>query len=135
MNFFFPRLIPTGLLSLFLFSPTVSAALTATSGFDPAESGRTHMDIGGVFDGENDVTSSRGDTFTLTIANDGDDPAEGFGRVGVKLPDDFDYFADSASVEVTAGTCSAPVLDTPPATLTGDTLSFNFLTECLASRS
>lgn len=64
----------------------------SSSTFTPAQSGRTHMDVGGVWNGTTEVTSTTGDTFTVVYSNTGDATAfdftprivlpTGFTRVG-----------------------------------------------------
>ncbi len=71
---FFPRFLR--LIALAAIAVLSAAALRAapvvaasSSTFTPAQSGRTHMDVGGVWNGTTEVTSTTGHTFTVVYSN------------------------------------------------------------------
>lgn len=72
--------------------------LRVGSQFQPADATRTSMDIGGVWNGNANVTSTTGDTFVVTFTNDGDTSAYGLSATAV-LPAGFRYVAGSVAVQ------------------------------------
>lgn len=114
------------LASLAFAQPNVSA----TTSFIGADGTRTYMDIGGAWDGTQDVSpgptnpnppaTPSGDTFSFELRNTGSAPAADLG-VTVALPAGFNYVDGTANVTVVSGTCTAPTL-TPSQTGTALTL-------------
>lgn len=99
--------------------PAQAVIDTPSTGFSAAESGRSYMDVGGVWDGSTEVTGSEGDTFTVTYFNDGDATAYDFSP-RVELPAGFSYVTGTALVSVSSG--SAPSVST---SLSGNDLIFD----------
>ncbi|MDX2111101.1 MAG: isopeptide-forming domain-containing fimbrial protein [Verrucomicrobiota bacterium] len=76
--------------------------LTTSTSFTAAQSGRTYMDIGGVWNGTAEVTNTTGDTFTLAVANTGANTAYEV-LATVTLPAHFQYVAGTASATSSCG--------------------------------
>ncbi len=108
--------------ALFLFHACFSLGYgqTLSTAFTAREPGRTHMDIGGVWNGTTDVSATQGDTFTLNIVNNATVRYEF--DLTVTLPNHFQYLPGTASVASSCGAISPPVT----ASQTGTTLNFNF---------
>lgn len=86
----------SALLLLFPLAVVVPAfAQSLSPGFSPAQPGRTHMDIGGVWNGSAEVTSTTGDTFTLVVANNAT-PRYEF-ALSIALPTHFQYVPGTAT--------------------------------------
>ena len=77
--------------------PTPAVAFTA------AESGRTYMTVGGVWNGTSEVTATTGDTFSVTYVNSGDATAYDF-KPTVELPTNFAYVSGTAAVVTSPST-------------------------------
>ncbi len=92
-HFFFRRLAAV-LVALFVPALAWAAPVinTPSTSFTAAQSGRTFMTVGGVWNGTTEVTNTTGDTFSVTFTNSGDATAfdivprivlpTGFTRVG-----------------------------------------------------
>ena len=79
MRFF--RHLVLGLLALALSASAVRAAANVTAGtpvFTPADSSRTYMDVGGVWNGTSNISATNGDTITIVYTNRGDQIAYDF---------------------------------------------------------
>ena len=86
---------------------SAQANLSATTDFIGADGVRTYMDIGGAWDGNQDVSpgpanpnppaTPSGDTFSFELNNNGDASADDL-EVTVVLPTGFNYVANTASV-------------------------------------
>ncbi|WP_342750871.1 isopeptide-forming domain-containing fimbrial protein [Termitidicoccus mucosus] len=104
-------------LLLCAFSVDARAALAVAPSFIPAQSGRTWMDIGGVWNGSAEADA---DTVRLTITNDAVERYE-FG-LAVTLPAHFHYVPGTASLY----SSTDPELTGVTAAQTGNTLTFTF---------
>lgn len=114
----------------FLVSGSVlgAASISTSTDFLPADSARDYMDVGGVWDGSNEVTNTTGDTLEIVLDNNGDgffdsnldlqedlfDAAENL-ELEVTLPAGVNYVAGTAVASVVSntnplGSCSAPSL-------------------------
>ncbi|MEO1643409.1 MAG: hypothetical protein AAFR74_08740, partial [Pseudomonadota bacterium] len=108
------------LLSLVMIA---DAQISANVSFDPADATRTHMDVGGAWNGLADVTAA-GDRFTLTVTNTSDtNPAYDL-LLTATLPTAFLERTSNLNVAVSgAGTCgSAPSISV---SRVGDDLVFD----------
>ncbi|MEM7734678.1 MAG: isopeptide-forming domain-containing fimbrial protein, partial [Deinococcota bacterium] len=95
------------------------ANLTATTTFNAADGVRDYMDIGGTWDGSQDISpgpnnpnppgTPGGDTFSFDLENDGNAPADDL-AVTVELPAGFNYVAGTANVVVSGCADPAPTL-------------------------
>lgn len=117
---FFFRVLLLVMASLGLSSSVWAAAnvVMASSGFTPADSARTYMDVGAVWNGSSRIDPGDGDVFTVTYTNNGDATAFDFSPQ-LTLPAGFTRVG-AASVTATSGT---PAITNTPAT-TG-TILFN----------
>jgi uncharacterized repeat protein (TIGR01451 family)/fimbrial isopeptide formation D2 family protein len=109
--------LSVGFAAVLSAQPVVNNPVTE---FNPADSNRTSMDIGGVWNGATEVTTTTGDSFSVTYTNSGNASAFDFSP-RVTLPAGFTYVANSASVStspVTPGLSVAVVQ-------VGNELTFN----------
>lgn len=83
-------------------SAFAQTTLNVSTSFTAAQSGRSYMDIGGVWNGSAEVTNTSGDTFTLTITNAGTATAFEI-QPRVTLPAHFQYVTGTASVSLSSG--------------------------------
>jgi uncharacterized repeat protein (TIGR01451 family)/fimbrial isopeptide formation D2 family protein len=92
--------------SVFLL-PITNAFAAPTIGlstsFLPADGARTYMDIGGTWDGTQEV--SNGDGFTLSVANTGPDPAFDIRDIPVTVPTGFVLASNAVTVTDVGGGC------------------------------
>lgn len=94
------------LVCLFSFrSFALVSSLSST--FSPADSTRSYMDIGGVWDGTSNVTTLSGDTFGLVISNTGS--GETFDlSPSVSLPAEFTLVGTPSILQTGTGCLSSP---------------------------
>lgn len=125
----FPRCNFTGLigsLALILFGMLAAGSLnaqttfSASTDFTAAQSGRTYMDIGGVWNGTTEVTNTTGDTFTYVLTNTGSVSAFNLSP-RVTLPAHFQYVPNTATASASPGGALTPV----SATQVGNLVTFS----------
>ena len=94
----------SGLLCASMIAGAASAAggdtLSASAAFTAADGVRSYMDVGGVWDGSDEVTLTEGDTFTVTLTNNDNDDIEDIAfdlNGSVTLPPNFNYVAGTIS--------------------------------------
>ena len=95
-----------GLCAALLLPAAVLAAPvinTPTTSFTAAESGRTFMTVGDVWNGSAKVGSTTGDTFSVTYTNSGDATAYDL-ALSVALPTGFSYVSGTATVSTSPST-------------------------------
>lgn len=90
------------LLFLGVSAASAQTTFTTSTAFTAAQSGRTYMDIGGVWNGTGEVTATTGDTFTLAITNTGATSAFEISP-RVTLPAHFQYVSGTAAVSLSSG--------------------------------
>lgn len=109
-------------LSLVTAAATAASAFAAavvntpTMTFTAAESGRTFMTVGGVWNGSAEVTDTTGDTFSVTFTNSGDTAAFDFAP-RIILPTNFTRVG---TLSVSASSGSPAISGTPGTTGTID---------------
>ncbi|MBT8439346.1 MAG: hypothetical protein KJO91_06425, partial [Gammaproteobacteria bacterium] len=79
------------------------ANLTLSAEFRPVETGRTHMDVGGTWDGS---ANAAGDVFRFTVANAGPDSAFDLKDIIVDVPSGFVVGQASVSVSDSPASCN-----------------------------
>ena len=97
-------------------------SVSVSTGFTAADGVRTYVDVGGVWNGTSEVTTTTGDTFTITWTNTGDSPAYSF-TPSITLPSHFNYVANTAQLSDSVSTPGLGVV----ATQAGAQLTFSIL--------
>lgn len=90
------------LLFLGVSAASAQTTFTTSTAFAPAQSGRTYMDIGGVWNGSTEVTNTTGDTFTFVITNTGATSAFEISP-RVTLPAHFQFVPGTVAVSLSSG--------------------------------
>ena len=113
----FRRLLLAAGLGLTAQTTLAAPTLTVTTSLDTASSavdGRDYLDIGGVWDGSSDISTSSGDVMVFSVAN-GTSPNQFATDIAISftLPAGVRYFNDSASVSLNGAGCiaTAPTVD------------------------
>ena len=108
---------------LFSLAAVAEAQISASVSFDPADSARTSMDVGGAWDGTADVTAT-GDRFSLSVTNTSATETAYDLVLSASVPTGFTEITSSLNVAVSgSGTCGlAPSISV---TRVGDDLIFD----------
>ncbi|MEM1036683.1 MAG: hypothetical protein AAGI14_07980 [Pseudomonadota bacterium] len=108
---------------LFSLAAVAEAQISASVSFDPADSARTSMDVGGAWDGTADVTAI-GDRFSLSVTNTSATETAYDLVLSASVPTGFTEITSSLNVAVSgSGTCGlAPSISV---TRVGDDLIFD----------
>ena len=118
---------------LFTLGAGLSSAgvITASSSFNPAQVGRTWMDVGGVFNGSANISPTNGDTFDFVLSNAGTTSFDV--KASITLPTGFNLITTGSNSPtiVSSGCAPAPVLGS--AALAGNVLTFNLTSTGVAS--